>query len=83
MNHETVSAPDVRLRRAIAWPLLLAAICVTVLGTRVYVDFERVRVRVVTSSRPADGSSLIVPLRNQQELAGLPVAIILRIQGAA
>ena len=39
----------------LALSVSLAVVCVAVLGTRVYVDFERVRVRLVTAPRPAEG----------------------------
>lgn len=85
MTHEATSAPGLTTRpwTRLGWPLLLALVCVAVLGSRVYVDFERVRARLVTTARPAEGAALTVPLRNQDRLAGLPVAIIARIRGDA
>jgi hypothetical protein len=71
-----------------SWPRLafsvsLAVVCVAVLGARVYIDFERVRVRVVTAPRAAEGLSMTVPLRDQDRLDGRPIAVIVRIRGAA
>ena len=66
--------------RPLARALCLAVICTVVLATRVYVDFERVRVRLVTEPTAPDGQSVTIPLRNQNQLAGLPAAVILRVR---
>jgi hypothetical protein len=69
--------------RPLAFSAGLAALCVAVLGARVYVDFERVRVRLVTSPQPAEGLSMSVPLRDQARLDGRPIAVIVRVRGGA
>ena len=66
--------------RPLARALCLAVICTVVLATRVYVEFERVRVRLVTEPTAPDGQSVTIPLRNQNQLAGLPAAVILRVR---
>jgi hypothetical protein len=75
--------PTVATWRRLVWPVVLAVLCVAVLGTRSYVDFDRVRVRFVTQPRPADAVSMTVPLGPQPRLHARPVAIILAVYGDA
>ena len=56
----------------------LTAGCATVLYARVYLEFERVRIKVVTAERPvaSSGGSLTVRLPNLSQFAGSPAAIV-------
>jgi hypothetical protein len=67
-------------RRA-AYSLLIASVCLAVLATRVYLDFERIRFRVVTAPRLADGPVMSVPLPDLSRLSGSPAAVIVRLHG--
>ena len=64
------------------WRILLLGVltagCATALYARVYLEFERVRINVVTAERPvaSPGGSLTVYLPNLSRLAGSPVAIV-------
>ncbi|HJR60600.1 MAG TPA: mannosyltransferase family protein, partial [Vicinamibacterales bacterium] len=70
--------------RRLGISVLLAALCMGVLATRVYEDFERVRVRLITAPRVAEGSAVTIGLAGQTgRLTGQPVAVILRVQGAS
>lgn len=63
--------------------LLLAALagcCATVLYSRVYWRFERVRIKVVTTDRPACGGVVTSTLPDMSRLAGYPAAIVLRLE---
>ena len=64
-----------------ALSILLAAICVCVLGLAVHAGFERIRFRVVTTPQRVTEPSLAFPLPDLTPLAGVPVAIILRVTG--
>jgi hypothetical protein len=52
-----------------------------VLATRVPLEFERVRFRVITAPRPAEGQSLSVSLPDPGSLAGSPAAVVVRLRG--
>jgi hypothetical protein len=67
-------------RRA-AYSFLIASACLAVLATRVYLDFERIRFRVVTAARTADEPVMSVPLPDLSRLSGSPAAVILRLHG--
>ena len=63
--------------------LLLAAFagcCATVLYARVYLQFDRVRVRVVTTERRPSGGSVVAPLPDLSGLAGFPPVVVLRLE---
>ncbi len=62
--------------------LALAAATLSVLATRVPLDFGRIRFRVVTSPIPAKDGSVSVSLPDLSALAGTPAAIVIRLQGA-
>lgn len=64
-----------------AYSTALAAACLIVLATRVPLEFERVRFRVITAPRPAEGQSLSVSLPDSGPLAGSPAAVVLRLRG--
>ena len=55
--------------------------CLAVLATRVPLEFERVRFRIVTAPTPALGQSLPVSLPELSRLAGSPAAVIMRLRG--
>ena len=58
----------------------LAGCCAVVLHTRVYERFDRVRIRVVTSALQSDDGAVVVPISEAISLAGMPTALILRLQ---
>ena len=60
--------------------LALAGCCATVLYTRVYTQFERVRIRVVTTERASLQRTVIVSLPDLSDLAGFPTAVVLRLE---
>ena len=61
--------------------IVLAIACTAVLATSVYVDFNRVRLRVVTGPLLERGTSLSIPLPDLTPVAGSPAAVIIRVQG--
>ena len=71
-----------------SWPRLtrvllltvLAGCCATVLYAQVYLQFDRVRIKVVTTERPSTQGSVVVSLPDLTRLAGIPAAIILRLE---
>ncbi len=71
------------------WRILLLGVltagCATVLYARVYLEFERVRINVVTAERPvaSTGGSLTVYLPNLSRLAGSSAVIIVRLANNA
>ena len=63
--------------------LLLTALAgsyATVLYARVYLQFDRVRVKVVTTEHRPSGGSVVAPLPDLSGLAGSPPAVILRLE---
>jgi hypothetical protein len=66
----------------LVFSLLLAALCAAVAASRVYLDFDRVRVRVVTTPLPATDDRLTVPLPDLTRLASSRAAIVLRLRAA-
>ena len=58
----------------------LAGCCATVLYARVYQQFDRVRVKVVTTERRPSGGSVVVPLPDLSGLAGFPPVVVLRLE---
>ncbi len=58
----------------------LAGCCATVLYARVYQQFDRVRVKVVTTEHRPSGGSVVVPLPDLSGLAGFPPAVVLRLE---
>lgn len=71
------------MSRQLTRSIALAALCVGVLGTRVYTAFERVRVRIVTAPQVADASSMRIGVPVHGRLSGERAALILRVQGAS
>jgi hypothetical protein len=67
-----------RMTYAIGW----AALCALVLS-HVPANFERIRVRIVTTAIRETGRSIAVPLPDLSRLSGQPAAIIVRLGGAA
>ena len=63
--------------------LVFACLCATVLYSRVYDDFERIRFRVVTAERAPSQGTIIVTLPDLSRLFGQPVAIVLRLDNAS
>ena len=57
-----------------------AGCCATVLYARVYQQFDRVRVKVVTTERRPSGGFVVVPLPDLSGLAGFPPAVVLRLE---
>jgi hypothetical protein len=66
-----------------AYSAALAAVCLAVLATRVPLEFERVRFRIITTPTPALGQSLTVSLPELSQLAGSPAAVIMRLRGGS
>jgi hypothetical protein len=62
--------------------ILLAAVCVAVLATRVETEFRRYRYIVRSSSLAAQEPTVVVALPDLSRLAGKPTAIVLRLRGA-
>ena len=62
--------------------LVLATFCATVLYTRVYARFDRVRIQVVTAERASSQRSVVVPLPDLSDLFGFPTAIVLRLENS-
>ena len=60
--------------------LTIAGCCATILYTRVYTDFERVRVRVVTTERASSQQAVVVSLPDLSGLAEFPTAVVLRLE---
>ena len=63
--------------------LLLAALagcCATVLYARVYWQFDRVRIKVITTERLSSRGAVVVPLPDLSRLAGFSTAIVLRLE---
>ena len=69
------------------WRLLglavLAACCAAVLYGRVYQEFDRVRIKVVTASQFSSGNSLVVSLPDLTRLSGAPTAVVLRLRNSS
>ena len=63
--------------------ILLAAVCAAVASSRVYSEFERVRLRVVTSPVTADEQVLTIVLPDLTRLASRRTAFVLRLHGGA
>ena len=61
--------------------ILLAAVCLVVLATRVEVEFRRYRYIVRSSSLTAQEPTVVVALPDLSRLAGNPTAILLRLRG--
>jgi hypothetical protein len=61
----------------------LAGCCAAVLYARTYVDFERIRIRVVTTAQPAVDGRITVPLPRAPKLAGQPASVVLRLENHA
>ena len=68
------------MRRAF-YPLFLAAICVAVLASHLFIQFERVRYRVAVPPQPGGQSSFAVPLPDLRRLSDAPAAVMLRFSG--
>ncbi len=58
---------------------LLAGCCAVVLYSRVYLDFQRVRVSLVREETVPAGGSVLVPLPDLSGLEGQATAIIIRL----
>lgn len=63
--------------------VILAGCCATAFHARVYQQFDRVRIRVVTSEVQAVDGSVVVPLPDLTSLVGMPTAIVLRVQNGS
>ena len=61
--------------------ILLAAVCLVVLATRVEVEFKRYRYIVRSSSLTAQEPTVVVALPDLSRLTGNPTAILLRLRG--
>lgn len=72
---------DGRNGRRFSYSILLAACCLLVLATHVYVGFERIRLRVVSTPQTAREATLAVPLPDLTALVGSPAAVIVRLRG--
>jgi hypothetical protein len=67
----------------IVFAVLLAALSAAVAASRVYHDFERVRLRVITSPLHAATSELYVALPDLTPLAASRAAFVLRLRGTS
>ncbi len=82
LNSADVSSEKTGLMsRRVIVSCVLAAVCVAVLSTRVYEQFERVRVRLLSSSRIAEGPLMAIDLPADRRLSGQPAALIVRVTG--
>ena len=73
-------------RHASTWliAVVLAGACATALHTRVYTDFERVRLRVVTAAEAASPAGRVVAtLPDLGRLVGQPTALVVRLANAS
>ena len=77
------SGPTKPAIRRVALALLLAAFCATVLYSRVYVEFERLRFKVVESEQVVSDGSIDVGLPDLRELSGQTLAIIMNVRNDA
>ncbi len=69
--------------RRIGVALLLAASCATILYSRVYAEFERLRFKVVESERSVSNGATSVELPDLRELAGYAPVLILNVRNDA
>lgn len=67
-------------RRQSALALALASLCAVTLYARVYLDFERVRFKIVEVEQPSSQGSVSVRLPDLSSLEGQAAAIILRLR---
>ena len=63
--------------------VILAGCSAVTLHARVYEQFDRVRIRVVTSELRSVDGSVVVPLPDVTSLSGMPTAIVLRLQNGS
>ena len=82
MFQELKRQPRIGLAKIIGL-VILAGCCATAFHARVYQQFDRVRIRVVTSEVQAVDGSVVVPLPDLTSLAGMPTAIVLRVQNGS
>jgi hypothetical protein len=71
------------MARRLVWSVLLACLCVSALGTSAFVEFERVRVRVVKTPVLAEHPTLALTLPDLSRFGGQPTAFILRLAAPA
>ena len=69
--------------RSRVFAVLLALVCGGILGSRTYLDFERVRIRAVKQPIVAEDAELRVSLRDLDRLGGGPAALIIHIRALA
>lgn len=60
--------------------VVLAGCSAVALHTRVYEQFDRVRITIVRSERASVDGSVVVPLPDVTRLAGMPTAVVLQLQ---
>jgi hypothetical protein len=65
----------------VLYALFLAAICVAVLASHLFVEFERVRYQIAVPPQAGDQPSVAVPLPDLRRLSDAPAAIVLRFSG--
>ena len=75
--------PSKPTTRRVAGALLLAAFCATILYAHVYVEFERLRFKVVESEQLVSGGATSVALPDLRELAGQTSVIIMKVRNNA
>ncbi len=63
-----------------AFSLVVAAVCVGVLRTSVYTDYEHVRVRMVTTSTLSETPVMAIPLVVHERFTEQPTAITLGVR---
>jgi hypothetical protein len=77
------AGPSKPATRRVAGALLLAAFCATILYAHVYVEFERLRFKVVESEQLVSGGATSVALPDLRELAGQTSVIIINVRNDA
>jgi hypothetical protein len=63
--------------------IVLALLCAVVLGSRVYLDFERVRVRLITTPYAVDEPTVHVRLPDLSKIGNGHPALVVHLRGAA
>ena len=67
------------MARRLAWSVFLACLCASALGTSAFIEFERVRVRVIKAPVLAEHPTLALTLPDLSRFGGQPTAFILRL----
>ena len=79
MSNRTLHRVRSRLLRFVG-VVAVAGCCAAVFHTRVYYEFDRIRIRVVTTPRPSVDGRVVVSLPDVDSLAETPTAVIVRLR---